>query len=258
MIHETAVIASGAELGEDVSVGPFTYIEDGVQVGDGCRIGPHVTIMRHTTLGSGCEVHAGAVLGDTPQDTAFADTKSFVKIGSDCIIREGVTVHRGTEEGTATEIGDGCFLMGFSHFAHNVKLEPGVIIANGALLSGYVTVGEKAFVSGNVIIHQFVRIGKLVMMGGLSAVSKDVPPFCMAKPTGLNTVGGLNVVGMRRAGMDRDERNEVKQAFKIVYRSDLNVKQAVEKIRESFDSGPVLEFVEFIEASERGICGMAD
>lgn len=254
MIHQSAVVEEGAELGADVAVGPFSYIESGVTIGSGCVIGPHVTILRHTSLGSGTEVHAGAVLGDLPQDVGFENKDSFVRIGSNCIIREGVTVHRGTKEGTSTEIGDGCFLMAFSHFAHNVKLGSGVIVANGALLGGYVQVGEKVFISGNSVIHQFVKIGRVAMLGGGSGVSKDVPPFCTIQPLAPNTVLGLNVVGLRRAGMSPDERKDIKRAFKILYQSGLNVTQATEKIRATFDSGSALEFCEFIEASDRGIC----
>lgn len=254
MIHETAVIDPGAELGGDVAVGPFSYIEAGVRVGDGCVIGPHVSILRYTTLGSNCKVHAGAVLGDLPQDKKFEDCESWVRIGADCVVREGVTIHRGTKPGTATEIGDDCFLMAFSHFAHNVKLGTGVIVANGALLGGYVEVGDRAFISGNSMMHQFVKVGRLAMLGGGCAVTKDVPPFCTLGPVSLNTIVGLNVVGMRRAGLTPEQRDEIRRAFKILYHSGLNVSQAAKRIRETFSSGPALEFCTFIEQSKRGIC----
>lgn len=254
MLHQTAVVEEGAELGVDVTVGPFSYVQSGVTVGDRCVIGPHVTLLRHTSVGEGTEIHAGAVLGDLPQDVGFENADTFVRIGSNCIIREGVTVHRGTKEGTATEIGNGCFLMAFSHFAHNVALGPGVIVANSALLGGYVQVGERVFISGNCVIHQFVKIGRVAMLGGACGVSKDVPPFCTVLPMHANEVAGLNVVGMRRAGLNPEERKQVKRAFKILYESGLNVKQAVAGIREAFDSGPALELCEFIEASDRGIC----
>lgn len=255
MIHETAVIDPGAELGRDVTIGPFSYIEADVRIGDGCVVGSHVSIMRYTLLGSNCRVHAGAVLGDLPQDTAFKQCESWVRIGADCLIREGVTIHRGTKQGTVTEIGDGCFLMAFSHFAHNVRLGKSVIVANGALLGGYVEVGDRAFISGNCLMHQFVKVGRLAMLGTGCAATKDVPPFCMLRNVALNTVAGLNVVGMRRAGLSSQERDEIKRAFKILYQSGLNVSQAAGKIKETFDSGPALEFCAFIEDSKRGICG---
>jgi len=254
MIHKTAVIDPGAEIGKDVSVGPFSCIEGDVKIGDGCVIGPHVTIMRYTTIGEKCRVHSGAVLGDIPQDLGFGGGESFVRIGTGCVIREGVTVHRGTKPGTATEIGDNCFLMAYSHFAHNVKLGRNVIVANNAMMGGYAEVGDRAFVSGGVGVHQFCRIGRLAMVGGNSGISKDVPPFCTIRSVTLNVVGGMNLVGMKRAGFSPVDRAQVKEAFKLLYRSGLNVKQAVEKARSVFISGPGQEFWQFIEQAKRGIC----
>ena len=253
-IHPSAVIDPGAELGRDVTVGPFTFVDRDVRIGDGCRIGPHVTILRHTSVGPGCSVHAGAVRGDLPQDLGFKDAVSYVSIGAGCRIREGVTIHRGTKPETTTEVGDQCFLMAFSHCAHNVKLGQGVILANGALLGGYVEIGDRAFISGNCLIHQFTRIGRIAMLSGGGGVSKDVPPFCTVRSLTVNSVAGLNVVGMRRGGISPEERLEIKKAFAIVYRSGLNVTQAVARIREAFAKGPALEFADFIEASKRGVC----
>lgn len=257
MIHETAVIGKGAELGQDVEVGPFTIIEDGAQIGDNCRIGPHATIFGAVTMGSGCEVHAGAVLGDTPQDLSFKGGESSVRIGKNCVIREGVTIHRGTEEGTTTIVSDECFLMAFSHLAHNVVLANNVIMANGAVLGGYVDVGERAFISGVVGVHQFVKIGRLAMLGGGAIATKDVPPFCMLKNAEHNTVIGLNVVGMRRSGMSYEERKAVQRAFKVLFLSGFNAKQAKERIEELFEEGPAREFAAFIANSTRGLCSCA-
>jgi UDP-N-acetylglucosamine acyltransferase len=254
MIHKTAVVEPGAELGQDVVVGPFAFIEAGARVGDGCLIGPHVSILKHVTMGPGCKVHAGAVLGDLPQDLGFAGGDSHVVIGANCVIREGVTIHRGTKPGTATEIGDGCFLMSNSHYAHNVKLGKNVIVVSNALLAGYVEVGDRAFISGNCVVHQFVRIGRLAMMGGASGVSKDVPPFCTTKPMTANTILGLNVVGMRRGGLGPEERSAVKEAFRILYRSGLNVAQALSQMKPQFSSCPAAELCAFVESSKRGIC----
>ncbi|MDP6491366.1 MAG: acyl-ACP--UDP-N-acetylglucosamine O-acyltransferase [Kiritimatiellia bacterium] len=257
MIHETAVIDKGAELGTNVEVGPFTCIMDGAVIGDGCTIGPQATIFGSVTMGSGCEVHAGAVLGDTPQDVGFKNTSSSVAIGNDCVIREGVTIHRGTEEGSETVVGDECFLMAFSHLAHNVVLANNVILANGALLAGYVEVGERAFVSGNVGVHQFVKIGRLAMLGGGAVATKDVPPFCMLKNAEHNTVIGLNVVGMRRSGMSFEERKAVQRAFKVLFLSGFNASQAKDRLEELFPEGPASEFAAFITASTRGLCACA-
>ncbi len=253
-IHPTAVVEDGVTLGADVEVGPFAFIASGARVGDGCRIGPHTTIYGYTTLGSECHVHAGAVLGDVPQDFGFEDGESFVRIGSGCMIREGVTVHRGSKPGTETVIGDRCMLMAFSHFAHNVQLGDDVIVANGALMAGYVSVGSRAFISGNVAVHQFAKVGRLAMLGGGAMASKDVPPFCTLRPAMENVVGGLNVIGMRRAGISPADRAAAKSAFKLLYHSGLNVSQAQEQLAEQFTDGPGRELYEFVAASERGIC----
>jgi UDP-N-acetylglucosamine acyltransferase len=254
-IHKTAVVDPGAELGDDVRVGPFAVVEADVRIGAGTVIGPHASILRFTTIGELCEIHAGAVLGDSPQDTAFTECESYVRIGSNCRVREGVTIHRGTDPESATEVGDGCFLMAFSHLAHNVCLGREVVLANGALLGGHVRVGERAFISGHCLVHQFVRIGRVAMLGGGSGVSKDVPPFCTVRTLVFNRVVGLNVVGLRRAGLEPPERAALKKAFRILYRSGRNVSEAVSEIRKSVASPAAMEFCEFVESSERGICG---
>lgn len=253
-IHPTAMIEPGAQLGKDVTIGAFTYIDQDVHIGDSCTIGPNVTILRYTELGIGCRVHAGAVLGDLPQDLAFQDTKSYVKIGANSVIREGVTVHRGTKAETVTEIGADCLLMAFSHVAHNAKLGDRVILANGALVAGYAEVGDRAFISGNCLVHQFTRVGRLAMMSGGSAVQKDIPPFCITRSMSPNTVIGLNVVGMRRAGIGSEERLALKRAIKVLYQSNLIISEAVEHLEQESTSALVLEVCQFIKASKRGIC----
>ncbi|HMP71982.1 MAG TPA: acyl-ACP--UDP-N-acetylglucosamine O-acyltransferase [Kiritimatiellia bacterium] len=253
-IHPTAVVDPGAKLGAGVVVGPYAVIEGDVEVGEKTRIGPHVVIHPHTRIGKGCEIHAHAVVGDTPQDLVFKPVTSFVEIGDDCVIREAVTIHRGTKGGTKTVVGRGCYLMANSHLAHNVELGEKVILANGVLLAGYVVVGDGAFLSGNCVVHQFVRIGRLAMLGGLSAIGKDVPPFCMTRSGDVNLIVGLNVVGLRRAGFAPEQRKEVRRAFDLLYRSGLNVSQALKKMKAEFTEGPALEVLEFVEGSERGIC----
>ena len=254
-VHPTAVIEDGAELGANVTVGACAYIEKGAQLEDGCVVGPHAVIYGSTTLGEGCRVHAGAVLGDVPQDLAFEGGESRVRIGARCVIREGVTIHRGTKTDTTTTVGDDCFLMAYSHLGHNVELGNRVIVVNNAMLGGYVVVEDGAFISGKVGVHQFCRVGRLAMLGGNSIATKDVPPFAMTRTAALNEVVGLNVVGMRRAGMTAEERQAVKRAFETIYRSGLNVSQAIASLREEGVEGPAAEFITFIEASKRGICG---
>jgi UDP-N-acetylglucosamine acyltransferase len=253
-IHPTAIIEEGAALGTNVSVGPFAVIQRDTRIEDGCVIGPHAVIYRHTSLGPGCQVHAHAVLGDVPQDLAFKENVSYVRIGARCTLREGVTIHRGTKPETATVVGDDCFLMANSHLGHNVQLGNGVIMANGVLLAGYVTVGDRAFLSGNVVVHQFGRIGRLAMVSGGAALSKDVPPFCTVPSVSRNRIVGMNVVGMRRAQMGPADRKAVKAAFQILFRSGLNTSAAVARIQAEFASGPGRELGDFVAASKRGIC----
>lgn len=253
-IHRDARVEDGAEVAADAEVGPFTVIASGARVGAGCVLGPHVVIHSSVRLGPGCRVHAGAVLGDLPQDLSFGGGESGVEIGASCVIREGVTIHRGTKPDTSTVVGEGCFLMANSHLAHNVRLGRRVILANGVLMAGYVEVGDGAFLSGNAVVHQFTRIGRLAMLSGLAGIGKDVPPFCIAESCARNAIAGLNVVGMRRAGMNPEQRRAVAAAFRILYRSGLSVRQALERLRAEFPDGPAREMAEFAAASKRGIC----
>ena len=254
-IHPTAIVDPAANLGANVEVGPYAIIGADVTIGVGTRIGPQTVVHPFTTIGKNCAIHAQAVLGDVPQDLAFKPaTKSSVLIGDGVTIREHVTIHRGTKQDTATEVGDGCFLMVGAHLAHNVKLGAGAIIVNSALLAGYVEVGPGAIISGNAVIHQFIRIGRLAMLSGLSGISKDVPPFCVCRGVHLNTVVGLNTVGLRRAGIGSDERKQIKRAFAILYRSGLNFREVPAAIRREFTTGPALEIADFVATSKRGIC----
>jgi len=253
-IHPTAVVDPEAVLDGDVSVGPFSCIGPRVRVGAGCRIGPHVAIIANTTIGPGCSIRAGAVIGDDPQDLGFKGGETFLQMGARCVVRECVTIHRGTADGSTTVIGDDCFFMACSHVAHNCQIGDRVILANGVLLGGHVHIGERAFLAGNSIVHQFVHIGRLVMLGGGTGASKDVPPFCMTRALGLNRVAGLNVVGLRRAGFSPEDRREVKKCFDLLYRSGLNISQALEQLKGLEQKGPVAEFVAFVEGSKRGLC----
>lgn len=254
-IHSTAIIDPSARLAADVEVGPYAVVGPAVEVGAGTIIGPHVVLVSHTRLGAGCQVHANAVLGDAPQDLAYRGTVSSLEIGDAVIIREGVTIHRGTKEGTVTRVGDGCFLMANSHLAHNVVLGRKVILANGALLAGYVEVGDAAFISGNAVVHQFCRIGRLAMVAGGAVITQDVPPFCTTHSDHRNTVVGLNVVGLRRSGMTAEERLQVKRAFTLLYRAGLRPAQAAQRIQSELPAGPAHEIADFSRASKRGLCG---
>lgn len=256
-IHSSAVIHPGAKVGANVSIGPFAVIGEHADVGDGCIIDSHVSIVGHTTVGEGCHIHTGAVIGGEPQDLGYKGEVSYVKIGKRCTFREYVTIHRGTKPGTVTEVGDECFLMAMVHVAHNAKLGNRVIIANGTMLGGHVEIADRAFISGAVTVHQFVKIGRVAMVGGAAGLSKDVPPFCLVQSMGRNIVAGLNVVGMRRAGLTSADRKDIKEAFKVLYQSGRNVSQAVALLNETFSTGPAAEFAAFIGQAHRGICRFA-
>ncbi len=255
-IHPTAIVEDGVTWGTGVRVGPHAVIQKGAVIGDGCMIGPGAVITGWVDLGAECRVHAQAVLGDDPQDLAFAGTPSTVQIGRGCRIREGVTIHRGTEEGSVTRIGEECYLMSFSHFAHNVTLGNRVIVVSGALIAGYVEIGDGAFVSGNATIHQFCRIGRLAMVGGNAGITQDLAPFCTARSVSLNTLAGLNVVGMKRAGFAPEVRKEIKRAFHILFQSGLNTPDAVARIRDTLTASEARELADFAAAGTRGLCRM--
>ena len=251
-ISELAIIGKKAKIGEGVEIGPFAIIEDGVELGPKVKIGSHAHILAGTTIGEGTIVHMGAVIGNTPQDLAFENKPTFVRIGKRNVIREYVTIHRGTKEGSTTVIGDDCYLMAVSHVGHNCEIGNKVIIANGALLAGYITVEDMAFISGNVVVHQFCRIGKLSMIGGFTGINKDVPPFMLAR--GPSVVRSINIVGLRRAKISRETIADLKEAFKLIYMSDLNISAALEKIK-ALERSPELDhLIKFIETSKRGIC----
>jgi UDP-N-acetylglucosamine acyltransferase len=250
-IHPTAIVSPEARLGEDVEVGPGAIIGAGVVIGAGCVIQAHAVIEGGATLGEDNTVGYGAVIGAPPQDYAHSpEIKSSVVIGSHNRIREYVTIHRGTKEGTVTTIGDKCFLMVGCHLGHNVQVGNEVVIVNNCLLGGYAQVGDGAVLGGGAVFHQFVRIGKRAMIAGGSQFNKDIPPFAMAQL--FNLLSGVNIIGLRRAGFKAETRSEIRRAFKLVFRSSLPVKAALEKARESEWGPEAQEFFDFIASSKRG------
>ena len=251
-ISNLAVVGKKARIADGVEIGPFAIIEDDVEIAAGVKIWPHAHICSGSSIGEGTEVHMGAVVGHLPQDLAFKDRKTYLKIGKRNTIREYATIHRGTAEGSSTVIGDDCYFMAASHVGHNCRIGNNVIVANGALLAGYVTVGDSAFISGNVVIHQFCRIGALSIIGGFSGVNKDVPPYMLVR--GPSVVRGVNLVGLRRAKFSRELMNDIKEAYKFLYQSGLNTAQAIEEIKKLKPSKELNHLVEFIQGSKRGIC----
>ncbi|MFH1380639.1 MAG: acyl-ACP--UDP-N-acetylglucosamine O-acyltransferase [Candidatus Omnitrophota bacterium] len=255
-IHPTAIIGKRAKIDPSVSIGPYAIIEDDVKINKNVKVFAHAYICNGTQIDEDTQIHMGAVIGHLPQDIAFSGKISYTKIGKRNIIREYTTIHRGTKEETATEIGDDNFLMALSHVGHNCKLGNKVILANGALLAGYVNVEDEVFVSGNVVVHQFCRIGRLAMIGGFSGVNKDVPPYMTVR--GASTIRAVNLVGLRRAGFNNSLIKEIKEAFKLLYRSGLNTKQALEKILLEKKGKEITHLVNFIKESKRGICKYGD
>ena len=256
MIHPTAVIAPGAELGVNVRIGPYAVIEGAARIGDGCVIQAHAVISAHVVMGPDNLIGYGAVLGADPQDLSFnAATGSSVRIGSGNKIREYCTLHRGTTEGSETSVGDGCFLMAGAHLAHNVQLGDGVVLANNVLLAGHVQIADRVFIGGGTVVHQYTRIGRLAICQGLSGFSKFVPPFVIAAQ--VNGVAGLNVVGLRRAGFGSGERAEIKEAFDLLYRRGCNVSQALAAADQRSWGADASEFWSFVRgAGKKGICDL--
>ncbi|MGQ9590261.1 MAG: acyl-ACP--UDP-N-acetylglucosamine O-acyltransferase [Planctomycetota bacterium] len=252
-VHPTAIVSPKAEIDESVEIGPYAIVEDDVRIGAGTRIMAHAVIRRYTTIGENNSIHFGAVIGDDPQDVSFRpEVRSTVEIGRNNRIREYVTIHRGTKEGGRTIIGDGNFLFAQSHVAHDVQLGNHIVLANSAALGGHVKVGDRAFISGGVMIHQFTWIGRLAMLSGNSAFSRNVPPFATA--LGQNLYGTVNVVGLRRTGIPRETMREIRRAYEIFYSSSGSVAEALAEIEAAgFVSNEVKELVDFIRNSKRPI-----
>jgi UDP-N-acetylglucosamine acyltransferase len=252
MIHPTAVIHPRARLDPTVVVGPYAVVDEDVTIGAHCTLGPHVYLSGRTTIGTHNQFHAGCVVGNVPQDLKYKGGLTRLRIGDHNLIREHVTVHGSNTPEGETVIGSHNLLMHHSHVAHNVEIGNHAILAGGAMLAGHVTVGDRAVISGNGLVHQFVRVGTLAMMQGGSAISQDLPPFCVAHQ--VNELVGLNIVGMRRAGFTSAERLEIKKLYHLLLRGSGLMRERIEKAREEFSSERARLFMEFLTSSQRGIC----
>lgn len=251
-IHPTAIVGKNSELG-DVEIGPYTIIEDGAVIGDGTIVLAHAYIAGGTTIGKNCEVHMGAVVGHAPQHLHYKGAKTYVKIGDRNIIREYCSIHRGFEEGSATVIGNDNMFMGFSHVAHDCRIGDNTVICNSVLLAGHVVIEDKVFIGGNAAIHQFVRVGTLAMIGGLTRVIKDVVPYTLIE--GNSEACSINTVGIKRSGISQEAASHIKKVYKLIYRSGLNVSQAMEEVAKLGELSPEAErMIDFVKSSERGIC----
>jgi len=253
-VHPTAIVDSNAKVGANVEIGAFSIIGPQVTIGDNTVVQSHVVIEGEVAIGRGNFIGHGAIIGVPPQDVSFStDRRTKVEIGNDNVIREYCTIHRGSPDGSATKIGHKNFLMAGAHVGHNCLIGDNVVIANNCLLAGHVRVDDGAFLGGGSTFHQFMHIGRLVMVQGSSAFGKDLPPFVIAAER--NAVFGLNIVGLRRARLSANDRNEIKEAFKLVYLSGLNTSQALEKAETMGFGAPAREFLDFVaNAKKRGIC----
>ena len=251
-IHPTSVVGPEVELAAGVDIGPLCLLDGKIRIGVRTRLIGHVTILGITELGADNVLHPGAVIGDEPQDLTYTGVARSVKIGDRNVFREYTTVHRGSEHGDITIMGDDNFMMQNAHVAHDCRIGNSTIIAGGALLAGWVELGDRALVSGNCVVHQYTRIGRLAMMRGLSRTSRDVPPFCIMD--GTHTLRGINVVGLKRAGIPSKSIHALRHAFTSLFGIRQNLKLAIERLEKSGDAIPeVAEMLTFIKASKRGV-----
>lgn len=252
MIHPSAIVHPEAKLDCTVQVGPCAVIDGSVEIGPHCMIGPHVYITGVTRIGANNRFHAGCVIGDAPQDLKYDGAPTRLRIGDDNVFREHFTIHRSSNLETETVIGSNNFLMQHSHVAHNCVVGDHVILAGGALLAGHAVVQDRAFISGNCLVHQFTRVGTLAMMQGGAAISKDLPPFTVALRE--NEMCGLNIIGLRRAGLSSGERLELKRLYHKLFRNRRNLRLAISEARAEFSSRPALLLLEFVAGAKRGLC----
>ncbi|MFN8218868.1 MAG: acyl-ACP--UDP-N-acetylglucosamine O-acyltransferase [Fimbriimonadales bacterium] len=257
-IHPLSYVHPEAELGEGVVIGPFCYVEKGAKLGNRCRLDSHVTVKTNTTLGDDNVVGQGAVIGGDPQDRKFKGEPTFLRIGDRNVMREYVTIHRATGEGKETYIGNDCFLMAYCHVGHNCTLHDWVTMANSVGVSGHVTIEDHVTVGGMVGVHQFARIGRVAMVGGYSAITRDVPPFMIV--SGIDEkVRDINAVGLRRQGLSQEARMALHKACKLLFKSQLGLTNAIETVRREILVTDEVEYLlRFEERRFRGKNGRGD
>jgi UDP-N-acetylglucosamine acyltransferase len=252
-IHPTAIVSDDAKIGADVEIGPYTIIGEGCTIGDGCIIAPRAMLERNVILGTNVKVGAGSILGGDPQDLKFKGEHTTVEVGDGTTIREYTTINRGTTHSYKTTIGKNCFIMSYVHLAHDCHVGDGVILVNSVQLAGHVTVGEKAIIAGASAAHQFVKIGQYAFVGGCSRISQDVPPYIKAVGNPIKLYG-LNSVGLQRNNFPEEVVRELKRAYRLFFRSELNVTQAKERAATELKPYPeVQELLRFLEETGRGV-----
>jgi UDP-N-acetylglucosamine acyltransferase len=252
-IHPTAIVSGDAVLGVDVEIGPFAIVGEGCTIGDGSIIAPRATLERNVILGPNVKVGSGSILGGDPQDLKFKGEYTTVEVGEGTTIREYSTINRGTTQSYKTTIGRHCFIMSYVHLAHDCHIGDGVILTNAVQLAGHVSVGDKAIIAGQSAAHQFVKVGQYAFVGGCSRISQDVPPYVKAVGNPIKLYG-LNSVGLQRNNFPEDVVHELKRAYRLFFRSELNVTQAKERAATELKPFPeVQELLRFVEESGRGV-----
>jgi UDP-N-acetylglucosamine acyltransferase len=252
-VHPTALVHQDAQVAADVEVGPFAIIGEGCVVASGCVIEARATLERNVLLGEGVRVGIGTVLGGDPQDLKYRGEHTTVEVGAGTTIREYSTINRGTTQSFKTTIGEQCFIMSYVHLGHDCHVGDGVILSNGVQLAGHVTIDERAIISGVTAVHQFTKIGRFSFIGGCSRVSRDVAPYVKAVGNPIRLYG-LNSVGLERNGFSEEVRLELKRAYRLFFKSELNLSQARERAAAELHPYPeVQEFLRFFDESGRGL-----
>ena len=252
-IHPTAIVSPEAELGDGAEIGAFTIIGPQVTVGPRSRIAARATLEQNVRLGADCQVGTGSILGGAPQDLKYAGEETWVEIGDGTVVREYCTINRGTTQSRRTSLGKNCLVMTYVHIAHDCHLGDRVVLANGVQLAGHVTIDTCATISGLTPVHQFVKIGAYAFIGGMSRVTKDVPPYTKAVGSPMKLYG-LNAVGLQRHGFTPEAVSELKKAYRLFFRSGLNISQALDRAKGELVQLPeVANFLHFIEESGRGV-----
>ena len=253
MIHNLSDVNPRARIGDHVKVGPFTSIAADVEVGEGTIIGPNVTIMDGARIGKHCSIYPGAVISAEPQDLKFDGEHTTIEIGDRTTIRECATINRGTNAYGKTTIGEDCLIMAYVHIAHDCIIGNKVILVNSVALAGHVEVGDWSIISGLSAVHQFVKIGKHVMVGGGAMVRKDIPPYITVAGDPLS-YAGVNSVGLRRREFNNEQIKEIQDIYRVIFQSGKNISQAVDSVKVEFSSSQLAsEIIDFIESSERGL-----
>jgi len=253
VVHRTAIVEDGAQLADDVRVGAYAIVTAHVVLGPGCRVGAHAIVSGHTTVGAGTAIHPHAIVGGDPQDLKYDAEPTRLVVGERNVIRENVTMNIGTEQGGGlTRVGNDNMFMANCHVAHDCDVGSNVILANNVMLAGHVKVEDRAILNGGCGVNQFTTIGSLAFIGGLTRITKDAPPFTIVEGH-PSRVRGVNVIGLKRAGYDADTVKAIKEAYRLLYRSDRPMRAAMSQLREEYAAFPdVLRLVRFLEASEGG------